>query len=306
MKRAHEAHPLHWVGLLLLLCTTAVGQDDHISAGAAPDRPRITLSEAVRITVTIEGPAPLRVEVPEKVLAPESSLTWEIHPDGPAKVEPIEKGRERWTQTFRLKPWLPGEKVAIAFAAFKVTAGNALNPQSLTLPATAIAVITGVAEPKPENARPVTGIEELPPLIVEPPDRVGWLIVGGVTTVFALAVLAALRRKRRTKPLAPHEWAAAEFDRLERAGAAGRELADRLAGVLREFVERRFGLPAPRLTTSELLIECERAGWSVEAATSLREVLDRCDRAKFAGDAPDAAEGAELRARARLLASGVA
>ena len=46
------------------------------------------------------------------------------------------------------------------------------------------------------------------------------------------------------------------------------------AAVLREFVERRYGLSAPKLTTTELLAECERAGWPTEDYHLARSLVD--------------------------------
>jgi hypothetical protein len=296
------------IGLLAIgvLIAAVAAQDDHITAAATPDRPSVTLSESVRVTLTITGPAPLRVEVPEKLLTPQSERTWEIQPEGPAKAE-RQGAREQWSQAFRLKPWRAGEKVPLAFAPFKAAAGTDLNPRAVAWPELAMAVDAGSwkkATPDDleaaRNRASVSGIEDLPPPTAVPPDRIGWLLVVGVTVVFAVAVLVALRRRRaRPKPLPPHEWAAVQFDRLERDGTAGRELADQLAAVLREFVERRFGLPATRLTTAELIVEYARAGWSVDSTAELFSLLDRCDRAKFAGDEPDPPEGAELILRAR-------
>jgi len=111
------------------------------------------------------------------------------------------------------------------------------------------------------------------------------------------------RARAKPPPLPPSEWAVRELDRLggelEGDRATGGEAAARVAAVLREFVERRYGLPAPKLTTTELLAECERASWPAEQAAPLRELLEQCDRAKFAGDVPDAAEATELVNRAR-------
>jgi hypothetical protein len=166
-------------------------------------------------------------------------------------------------------------------------------------------VQTNVTEAKPDAARPVTGIEELPPAPPDDPGAVGWLFVGGAAAVVAVAVLVALRRRwrARARPLPPTEWAVARLDRLGADLAADRvsggELADRLAAVLREFVERRYGLPATRLTTGELAIEAQRAGWPAEPAAVLRALLDRCDRAKFAGEVPDPTACGDLLAGAR-------
>jgi hypothetical protein len=295
------------VGLLAIgvLMAAVAAQDDHITAAATPDRPSVSLSESVLVTLRITGPAPLRVEVPEKLLTAESERTWEIQPEGPAKAE-RQGTREQWSQAFRLKPWRAGEKVPLAFTPFKVAAGTDLNPRAVAWPVLAMAVDPGSwkrATPDDldaaRNRASVSGIEDLPPPTVVPPDRVGWLLVAGTSVLFATAVLVALRRRTRPKPLPPHEWAWGQLDRLEREGIAGRELADELAAVLREFAERRFGLPATRLTTAELIDECDRTGWSVDSTAGLRDLLDRCDRAKFAGDAPEAVEAANLLGRAR-------
>jgi hypothetical protein len=147
----------------------------------------------------------------------------------------------------------------------------------------------------------VTPIEEVPPAPPDQPELVGWYVGGGTTLLFAAAVLLALRRRwrERRRSLPPGEWAAAELDRIEADRAAGGKLAERLAAVLREYVERRYGLPAPKLTTTELLAEAERVGWPSESVAALRGVLERCDRSKFAGEAPTDAEGADLLRQAR-------
>ena len=299
MMKFTKAHPLLGVGLCFLL-SPAVAQDDHPVAGRVPDRAKIALSESVKVTFTVEAAAPLRVERGGKLLAAEAEPLWSVKLAGPAKVESAGAGRERWTQTVEFSPWVPGETVPLGFAPVKVTAGGALNPTTVTWDRLDIRVQTAVAEADPKHARNVTGIEDLPPLPVDPPDRVGWLIAAGTAGLFLVAVLVALRRRWTAAAVVPPDaWAATEFDRLERDAVTGRELADRLADVLREFVERRFGLPAPRLTTAELI-----AAWPTDDAGELRELLERCDRAKFAGDAPDQLEGGELVRKSREWAAG--
>ena len=103
----------------------------------------------------------------------------------------------------------------------------------------------------------------------------------------------------------PAEWAAAAFDRLERDGAAGAALVEGVAAVVRGFVERRFGIPAPKLTTQELLAAAVAGGWPVEQTEPLRALLDECDRAKFAGDVPDDDGCRGLLARGRDWVHGV-
>ncbi|MDB5309085.1 MAG: hypothetical protein JWO38_3287 [Gemmataceae bacterium] len=304
-------------GWFLLAGAPARAQPAEVVPSAGVDRNSIRLSESARLRLALEGPAPLRVDLPaepEKILSPEAAGAWRIRPAGAAAVTPLAEGRERWERTFRLDPWDPAEKAVITFAPVKVTAGTDLNPREVNWPAIEVRVQTTIGETKAENARPVTGIEDLPPVTPPNPAVVGWQMAAGLGSVFATMVVVVLVRRARAKPppLPPGEWAVRELDRLDRAlaavGVTGGDAADRVAAVVREFVERRHGLPAPKLTTTELLVECEGAAWPVERTEPLREILVRCDRAKFAGDVPDAVEAGALvdTARCWIMAAGSA
>ena len=297
-----KAHPSRRVGFTLAL-VWALGASPlrAQSVTATADRTAVRLSEHLRVTFAVEGAAPLRVEMPadKDLLTGEAAAVWRVRADGPAATEPLPGGRERWTQAYRLDPYQPGD-LKLTFAPARVTPGGALRPAEPPWPAIEVKVQTALAGARADAARPVTPIEELPPGPPEQPERVGWYIGGGTALLFAAAVVAALRRRwRERRAVPPGEWAAAELDRLGRDRPAGGRFAERLAAVLREYAERRFGIPAPRLTTAELLAEAGRAEWPAESVAALREVLERCDRAKFAGEAPTDAEGAELLSRAR-------
>jgi hypothetical protein len=289
--------------LLLFLPTLAAAQPATITATAEPDRKTIQLSGHLQVKLAVEGPAPLRVELPTTLLDAESDLAWRLRPAAPPTLSALPGGRERWSQTFRLDPFARGKAVHVAFAPLKVQAGG---EPAREVPVTAFEVEVQSrfdnpeVKPDPSKAT-VTGIEELPPRPPPPPDPTGWVIVAGAAGVIAIVVVVGVVRRARRKPppLPPVEWATAELDRLARTGPPGVELAERLAAVLREFVARKFGLPAPKLTTGELVDEAGRAEWPADSTATLGELLDRCDRAKFAGDAPDAAEGSELLDRAR-------
>lgn len=256
-----------------------------------PDK--IDYSGTTRVTLAVEGPAPLRIDVPavpEKFLAPHSSAIWQIIPLGPPKTQSLEGGRERWEQSFRLSPFAHGERVSLAFAPLRV------NGQDVPFEAQTIRVIKTIEASKPEDAVPVTGIESLPSLPPGPSDESGWPFVAVLAGAFAIAVAIAIVRRARAvpPPIPPAEWAERELDRLDRDSALdridARTASERFAAILREFVERRFGLPASRLTTAELRRACAAAEWRAEIADWLLEALDRCDRAKFAGLLPDSSE----------------
>jgi hypothetical protein len=280
--------------VVLLLAPPAAAQP--IAARSRSEPGTITLSRFVTVTLTLEAPAPLRVEPSEAQLAPESAKGWRIKPLGPPAVETVGE-RDLWTQRYRLDPFdVPlNAETQVAFAPVKV------NGQSRTWPPVRVTVETVWKKPadvKPDDAHPVTGIEELPPRATADPADVGWVILAGAGVVFvAVLVLGVVRRKMAKPPLPPREWALGEF---AAAGTlAGRPLADRVADVLRVYVEAQHRLAAPRLTTTELVAEAGAADWPAERVGELQAILERCDRAKFAGAEPDAAEGHDLVARAK-------
>ena len=268
---------------------------------------KIALSGSARLTLAVEGPAPLRVELPSEadgLLAPEAAAVWRIRPIGLPKVAAVGEGRERWERAYRVDPFVPGKALALAFAPVKVTAGTDLNPQDVTWPAVEIEVFTTVADTGADAVRPVTGIEELPAPPVAPPDASGWGVLAGLGVVFVAVLAVALARKWRARrpTLPPGEWAGRTLAALARDSAAGRVgaglVAERVAAVLREYVERRDGIAAPKLTTAELVAAGTSVGWPADATAALQAILEQCDRAKFAGDVPDAAAAGDLLGRA--------
>jgi hypothetical protein len=300
------------LALLALLPLAVPAQPAGIAVvGPSLDRTSIDLSGSVRVTLALEGPAPLRVEIPpdpERMLTPESAALWRIRPTGPHSVGPAAEGMERWEQSFRIDWWGPPGKAVLAFAPVRVTAGTDLNPQEVAWPPAEVEVRKTVTAETLDDARGqarVTGIEELPTPPPPDPAPIGWRVAAVLGAVFASVLVLAVFRKWRAKPppVPPSEWADRELTRLAEDLAAGRVTdggtADRLAAVVREYVERRYGLPALKLTTVELLAEGERNELPEEARAVLRNVLERCDRSKFAGDTPDAAETSDMIARVR-------
>lgn len=289
------------VGLLLLLLLPAGTE-----LNAVADRAVIQLTEPVRVTLTITTADRPRIEPvptgkPERKGDPEprairlsetSEAVWRIREEGPGSVEQLANGQWRWKQTFRLDPWPGGP---MTFAPVRV------NGDEVEFPPVMVKVEGTVPNLRPDAAHPVTGIEELPPPPLPPSQPTIWVVAAGAGTVIgAVLVLVIVRRiRRKPQPLPPGPWAEAELDTVERDGAAGQEATDRVAGVLRGFIERRFGIPAPRLTTGELVAAAGQADWPDEVLTPVRHLLERCDRAKFAAEVPGAAESRELIGRAR-------
>ncbi len=259
--------------LALLLLAVAAG-DTTVSLTA--DAATVRLSGVVRLTLTIEGPPPLRVE-PADGLDAESAAAWKLSPDGPPTLE-----AGRWVQRYVADPFVPGEAVRLGVGPVAVWAGGAGDPQRLTPEPLTVRVTTGVADVSPLSARPPSGVEALPD---PPPYRTlaATVEIGVVSTVvvflvvFALAYTSRLKRRRPVPSADP----LAGLDELPDAAFAHR-LSDAVRGRLHTTV-----VPARRLTTPELLA-------AMPDPQHLRPLLERLDAVRFGGGPLTAAERAAM------------
>ena len=127
-----------------------------------------------------------------------------------------------------------------------------------------------------------------------------WLVlVAAVLAGLGTGVFAWLRRAEERARLTAFDRAMARLDRLQRRGLPSADAADdwyvELSDIVRRYIEERFALRAPELTTEEFLAE---AGRSPELTGTHRELLSAflatCDRVKFARYSPgeDESQGA--------------
>lgn len=138
------------------------------------------------------------------------------------------------------------------------------------------------------------------------------LIPPYVWPVLALLVLAsgflifrAWRRKARRKVrLSAYDVALRRLAALESQGLPDPEQADEwyveLSNIVRRYLEDRFGVRAPELTTEEFLREVQHSKTlSVGHRDVLSSFLEACDRVKFAAYHPGASESGAVLAEAR-------
>ena len=132
-----------------------------------------------------------------------------------------------------------------------------------------------------------------------------WIVLGLVVVAgVVVAVVWWLRRVEERARLTAFDRAMARLDRLERRGLPGSDAADawyvELSDIVRRYIEERFALRAPELTTEEFLAE---AGRSAELSAAHRELLSaflaRSDRVKFARYSPGEDESRDALHEAR-------
>ncbi len=267
---------------------------DKVEDGVAETR----LSSEMRLTLTVEGAAPLMVgtdddaAVKEQVQALKASGPWcKCEALGKPERTALPGGRERWRLDVRLDPAKDG-KLELKPAALDYAEGPSAEKRQAAWQPIPVRVTTTVASTDVrKELRDITPPEDIP----APPSWLRHLPWVGLAAAAAGLVAGGwgLRRRflRPEPPPEPHDWAAAELTRLEGLNlpAAGEvERYHTLVGdVVRVYLEQRYQLPASHQTTTEFLETMRRAPQlTKEQQALLRDFLQRCDMAKFARAAP--------------------
>ena len=165
----------------------------------------------------------------------------------------------------------------------------------------------------PDSREPVTGEMEASPTRDLPP--LSWKLAG-IVALWALAAAAAAfaafrlfkfaAQKVKEHRMSPIERAWVELDRLLRKGLPGRgrykDFYVELTMVVRRYIQRKYGIRAPHLTTEEFLAEVVAGGDRLASPARLRQFLESADMVKFAGveATPDMADEATESAKGYL------
>ncbi len=150
------------------------------------------------------------------------------------------------------------------------------------------------------------GIDELAPPaqpeeLPQAASTVAWYVASGIAGAAALSVVLFLFLKKRLRrvfvppPIPPHETAYRELKALLAEDLIGagqyKEFYFRLTFIVRQYIERRFGLRAPEQTTEEFLGGAASSGrLSGQHQTLLQEFLNYADLIKYAKYVPQAAD----------------
>jgi hypothetical protein len=136
----------------------------------------------------------------------------------------------------------------------------------------------------------------------------GWAAALLAASLMALGGVCLWRYRPRRVPRAPqvsaYHKAMAGLEQIERAGWIEQGRLDRfytaLSGLVRHYVEDRFGLHAPEQTTEEFLQALsQRPVLSAQQSLALGSFLEQSDLVKFARHCPSVAEGRDALRAAR-------
>ena len=282
-------------GVALALGQTASGAG--VALRAQADRARVHVGEPVRYTLILERPQSVEVAWPQL------GVVW-----GPFTVEqtgerpPVRRG-EMVTETrwYRLVSDTAGAHTIPAPAAtYRDAAGQAHEARGEP-------VVVTVESLLPADWR-AADIREAKPLIRTLP--LGWLALAAGLLAVVVGVLAWRGRRAglfaspSPPPRSAHLIALEELERLrgERLPQQGAYDAYyvRLTAIARAYLERRYALRAPEMTTEEFLrAAAEGERLSAEHRCLLQAFLLHSDLVKFARYQPSGQEAEEAFTAAR-------
>jgi len=155
----------------------------------------------------------------------------------------------------------------------------------------------------PEELKTVTA---LPPVELREPWSGWWWAMPPLLATLVTLLVVLIRRSRHRQPVVvlipAYEWANRQIaalvsEDLVRKGRV-QEFYYRISDIIRGYVERRFGVSAPEMTTEEFLAAAASDGrFGERNSVELNEFLNACDLVKYARQIPGADEAdAVLRA----------
>jgi hypothetical protein len=304
---------LWWAGLALGLAALYVHQTAWSAGEAAPppivvraeiNKPTIHIGERVRYTIIVDSDPSVEVTMPTFGERLGAFAIKDFGADGPKTSE---GNRVRRTQWYLLDTFLlGGYPIPPARVLYRQAGGMERYVES---PALFLTVEKMLATP--EAMKDIRDIQD----VVESPSRfssAALILWAGVTGAVVLFLAGWwLWRRGREKAAeaavrAAHEIAYEQLDRLQGANliAAGkvREYHFRLSEIARYYIQNRFKIYAPDMTTEEFLDTVARTRVLQDAHSELvRQFLQHCDLVKFAKYSPQAFEIQEAYLSARRL-----
>jgi hypothetical protein len=268
-----------------------------------------SLGEPIHVRLEIESPAGVRIDAPFqeagdqrlgrfRVIAfgrdtehkpgggqvQQQTYTLEAYSSGRHRVPPLRleviDSRGSAADPKQRPQELLTEEIPLEIAPVKAEAANAdLRPPRGTL------------DPKVGGVRPLAVLGAASLVLV--------LGAGGLLLFFTLRTRRRIQQQRSA-----YDEAVSALRALEDRGAPDAEAADawfvELSAIVRRYLEQRYQIRAPELTTEEfLLVATVRPELYEDHRGFLSSFLERCDRVKFAGHRPDAEKSLATLAEAR-------
>lgn len=286
-----------FVALFLGLPIAAAGES-RTSAEASVDRSEVLVGDPIRYRVTITHPQGAVVEWPSLGgtvgdLTVEASGAEAPRADGGMVTE------ARW---YRLASY-SADTHTIPEMAVKYQTSDGATQEARTQ---AIAITVKSLLPTDWERQ---DIRDVKPLI--PVRPAWWWLLGGLAALAGVVGAWWWWRRQQPRiaapsapPRPPHEIALEALSKLRQEDLPSHNRYEayytRLSSIVRAYIEARFGVKAPEMTTEEFLQVASNAqALSLSHRRLLQEFLERCDLVKFARYEPSRSEADEAFEAAR-------
>ncbi len=307
--RAFKSLPL-FLSALLVLCLfpgckktetaeqTSPGKEFEkgpLRVAIMPDKGEMGLGELLRLEITSKIKSGYELQWPEIERGFENYLVFDIKRSDPLIDE---NGNIAQTCLLELEPMETGI-VEIPSLKFTFTEMTGEEPKEYTLETEPVDIVVLTeyvgADPNDPNQLQPAEIERI---MSAPPNPVIIISVtaGILLTVILLFCFIYLKRKKSRQKVRifkpAHQIALERLGKLREQNLIQQGLVkpfyQRISGILRRYIEDRFGLRAPERTTEEFLHELKYARpFGDEDRDLLADFLKHCDMVKFAEYRPD-------------------
>ena len=207
------------------------------------------------------------------------------------EARPIGDGSLRWRYIFELEFVLSESYELPAASLSFVDTRTSARSEPRTLQTETLPIV--VREPAEQQLSPeeMMKVKTLAPVDL-PIDWLAWWWVPPIVVISVIAIVVLIRRRRRVRAavtivVPAHEWARRELAALAAEGLIERgEIQPfhyRISFIVRGYIERRFDVAAPEMTTEEFLATTAGDGrFGAEVSHELPRFLQACDMVKYA------------------------
>jgi len=278
-----------------------------VTLTASPGELDIARHVVVRMEVVAERGVTVHADRYERTLAEdEGRFEYRVVRSRSEESEPTADGKLRWMYECELEFFLAGEyelpAAEVSFVDTRALADEGEGQEGdddasslQTLATEAVPVLVHQTAGNELSQEELATIKTLPPVEL-PWEWRHWWWVGaiGIVAAFAVALLLIRRRRRKAETVEhiPADiWARRELAALVAENLIAKRMIQlfyyRISGVVRGYVERRFGVSAPEMTTEEFLSAAAAdRRFGEHNTTELVRFLDACDRVKYARHEP--------------------
>lgn len=272
------------------VCFAAEAKGSGIEVFASVDRPSIRIGDKITYTITAKAAEDIEVEFPQ--ILPENLAGFAVKDFGSSQKSLF--GKKTFKQWYLLDTYASGEHM-IPQAAVKYRAKGKSDWQELSAKEIKVEVksLLDAASAK-GDIRDIRGPRSLAGRIwpYALAALIAFLIIAAV---FVFIILKKKKEEYSAPPVPAHLIAYEALACLQKKDYIRRGQAKayyiELSDIARRYLENRFNIRAPEMTTEEFLTKIkEDSALSPEHKGLLRDFLTNCDLVKFARYQPQEAE----------------